>query len=186
MSHLSSNLGRLWLSSNRLATPNLLEHVYPVYLGRQIHQGDVSGTAIASQNGKKALEDHKDKNHHNNKRWLHYNQTSKPTPSNIRERNTTVTSYYNQTSIDKAAQEVRSSFTLVVAILIFESFFSGFHSINACHDNVLRGQRNAESGKYSSKKTSKSTFQMPPRVDFKFPAFLVSQIFYKKIIFKKT
>ena len=44
-----------------------------------------------------------------NTRYLHYNSYTKPTPANIRERNTTVTSYYNQQSIDKAAakQSVR-------------------------------------------------------------------------------
>jgi hypothetical protein len=40
-------------------------------------------------------------------RWLHYNITSKPTPTNIRERNIAVTSYYNQTAIDVAAEKVR-------------------------------------------------------------------------------
>ena len=44
----------------------------------------------------------------NGKRWLHYNQTSKPTAASIRERNITVTSYYNQTAIDRSAEKVRT------------------------------------------------------------------------------
>ncbi len=40
-----------------------------------------------------------------NKRWLTYNHTSKPTPESVRERNITVSSYYNQTAIDEASQQ---------------------------------------------------------------------------------
>ena len=40
------------------------------------------------------------------KRWLHYNQQDKPTAASIRERNITVSSYYNQTAIDSAAEKV--------------------------------------------------------------------------------
>ena len=36
------------------------------------------------------------------KRWLHYD---KPTPNNVRERNIAVTSYYNQQTIDIAAEK---------------------------------------------------------------------------------
>jgi len=39
------------------------------------------------------------------KRWLTYNHTSKPTPESVRERNQTVSSYYNQTAIDEACQQ---------------------------------------------------------------------------------
>ena len=54
------------------------------------------------------------------KRWLHYAQhttsyTSRtmldkpPTPASVRERNTAVTSYYNQQTIDTASLKVKSN-----------------------------------------------------------------------------
>ena len=39
---------------------------------------------------------------HGTKRWLHYD---KPTPNSVRERNIAVTSYYNQQTIDLAAEK---------------------------------------------------------------------------------
>merc|ERR1719499_2949539 len=41
------------------------------------------------------------------KRWLHYSsgRPDKPTAASIRERNTAVTSYYNQTTIDQAKKK---------------------------------------------------------------------------------
>ena len=40
------------------------------------------------------------------RRRFHHSQTDKPTASSIRERNITVSSYYNQTAIDIAAEKV--------------------------------------------------------------------------------
>lgn len=47
----------------------------------------------------------KEEQKNDNKRWLTYNHTSKPTPESVRERNATVSSYYNQTAIDEASQK---------------------------------------------------------------------------------
>merc|ERR1719290_116966 len=55
-------------------------------------------------------------------RWLHYTvraRTDKLTPPNIRERNTAVTSYYNQTTIDQAA--ARPSVRLTPATIMYSS-----------------------------------------------------------------
>lgn len=50
----------------------------------------------------------------NTKRWLHYDQTSDAaSAANMRERNRTVTSYYNQPAIDKAAAKVSSGINIV-------------------------------------------------------------------------
>ena len=64
-----------------------------------------------SQNQKKnasssvKLVQNKDAEKKSPKRWLTYNHTSKPTPESVRERNQTVSSYYNQTAIDEACQQ---------------------------------------------------------------------------------
>lgn len=47
----------------------------------------------------------KEEQKNDNKGWLTYNHTSKPTPESVRERNATVSSYYNQTAIDEASQK---------------------------------------------------------------------------------
>jgi len=53
------------------------------------------------------------------KRWLTYNHTSKPTPESVRERNQTVSSYYNQTAIDEASQT--NSVKLAPSTLMYSS-----------------------------------------------------------------
>ena len=69
------------------------------------------------------------------KRGLHYNSEPKPTPSNIRERSTTVSSYYNQPVIDNAA--LKPSVRLTPATIMYAGrSFDGSHimvSINARH-----------------------------------------------------
>ena len=62
----------------------------------------------------------------NSKRWLHYNSEAKPTPNNVRERNTTVTSYYNQTAIDNAA--AKQSVRLTPATIMYAG-----HSVDGSH-----------------------------------------------------
>ena len=64
-------------------------------------RGNSHSPSRKNQRQKEAKEDY----HGSNKRWLTYNHTSKPTPQSIRERNITVTSYYNQTAIDEACQQ---------------------------------------------------------------------------------
>jgi len=60
------------------------------------------------------------------KRGLHYNNEPKPTPNNIRERSTTVASYYNQTSIDNAAS--KQSVRLTPATIMYAGHsFDGSH-----------------------------------------------------------
>ena len=55
----------------------------------------------------------------NGKRWLHYD---KPSPASIRERNTAVTSYYNQQTIDVAA--AKPSIRLTPATIMYSSITS--------------------------------------------------------------
>jgi len=60
------------------------------------------------------------------KRGLHYNSEPKPTPSNIRERSTTVSSYYNQPVIDNAA--LKPSVRLTPATIMYAGrSFDGSH-----------------------------------------------------------
>eukprot|EP00095_Tigriopus_kingsejongensis_P002600 maker-scaffold632_size121914-snap-gene-0.19 protein:Tk02600 transcript:maker-scaffold632_size121914-snap-gene-0.19-mRNA-1 annotation:"3-methyl-2-oxobutanoate dehydrogenase mitochondrial" len=66
-------------------------------------------------------------NNINGKRWLNYNQTSKPTPASIRERNITVTSYYNQTAIDKAA--AKTSVRLAPNTIMYSGSQSTHHNV---------------------------------------------------------
>jgi hypothetical protein len=74
---------------------------------RQIHHGEKSGTAVTDPTNSAAEE--RGGGGCNSKRWLHYDQTNNDSsPASIRERNRTVTSYYNQTAIDKAAAKVRA------------------------------------------------------------------------------
>ena len=75
-----------------------------------LHQGEKTDSA-ASGGNKKITSDFVDsarrRGNQTNKRWLHYKQTDNDaSPASIRERNKTVTSYYNQTAIDKAAEKV--------------------------------------------------------------------------------
>jgi len=55
------------------------------------------------------------------KRWLHYSsgRPDKPTAASIRERNTAVTSFYNQTTIDQAA--AKPSVRLTPATIMYSS-----------------------------------------------------------------
>ena len=55
----------------------------------------------------------------NGKRWLHYD---KPSPSSLRERNTAVTSYYHQQTIDLAA--AKPSIRLTPATIMYSSITS--------------------------------------------------------------
>ena len=60
------------------------------------------------------------------KRGLHYNSEPKPTPNNMRERSTTVASYYNQTAIDNAA--AKKSVRLTPATIMYAGHsFDGSH-----------------------------------------------------------
>lgn len=60
------------------------------------------------------------------KRGLHYNSEPRPTPNNIRERSTTVASYYNQTAIDNAA--TKKSVRLTPATIMYAGHsFDGSH-----------------------------------------------------------
>ena len=61
-----------------------------------------------------------------NKRWLHYD---KPTPNSVRERNIAVTSYYNQQTIDIAAE--RPSVRLTPATIMYASI-----TADKKHDNI--------------------------------------------------
>ena len=54
------------------------------------------------------------------KRGLHYNSEPKPTPNNMRERSTTVGSYYNQTAIDNAA--AKQSVRLTPATIMYAGY----------------------------------------------------------------
>jgi len=56
------------------------------------------------------------KEQHGTKRWLHYD---KPTPNSVRERNIAVTSYYNQQTIDLAAE--KPSVRLTPATIMYAS-----------------------------------------------------------------
>lgn len=67
----------------------------------------------------------KEEYHGNNKRWLTYNHTSKPTPQSIRERNITVSSYYNQTAIDEACQQ--NSIRLTPSTIMYTGSQDGSH-----------------------------------------------------------
>ena len=65
------------------------------------------------------------------KRGLHYNSEPKPTPSNIRERSTTVSSYYNQPVIDNAA--LKPSVRLTPATIMYAGrSFDGSHIMVRC------------------------------------------------------
>ena len=67
----------------------------------------------------KAIKDKPSYKAGNGKRWLHYD---KPSPSSIRERNTAVTSYYNQQTIDLAA--AKPSVRLTPATIMYTSVTS--------------------------------------------------------------
>ena len=74
----------------------------------------------------------------NGKRWLHYNQSSLPgsnskpdDASSLRERNRTVTSYYNQTAIDRAAE--KQSVRLTPATIMY----SGANTTANNQENIL-------------------------------------------------
>ena len=70
------------------------------------------------------------------KRGLHYNSEPKPTPSNIRERSTTVASYYNQTAIDNAA--TKKSVRLTPATIMYAGHsFDGSHIMVRFYDVIL-------------------------------------------------
>ena len=110
---------------------------------RLLHGGDAAGTAKATAQSaafSKAQEEimeaaaapnratHRSQSASNGKRWLHYNQSANnnnnsngngnghDAADSVRERNLKVTSYYNQTAIDKAAQQVRQKFVDVLHV----------------------------------------------------------------------
>ena len=72
--------------------------------GSRLMHGSRGNSHSPSRKNQPQARDAKE-DHGSNKRWLTYNHTSKPTPQSIRERNITVTSYYNQTAIDEACQQ---------------------------------------------------------------------------------
>ena len=77
------------------------------------HSGKHFGIRLRGKDGKEPGKDGKGSGKRNGgaKRWLHYHQSSlpgngkQPDASALRERNRTVTSYYNQTAIDRAAEK---------------------------------------------------------------------------------
>ena len=117
MAQLGRNINRALL--DQICTPKS-----PVVIQRHLHGANAHGTKATNAKQKPRAFiagqlDHQTKQDTESqvgnsvrshkpggKRWLHYNQHDKPTASSIRERNITVSSYYNQTAIDKAAEKV--------------------------------------------------------------------------------
>jgi hypothetical protein len=106
---------------------------------RLLHQ-DKTANLAASESDKikpEANVSEKSSSSRNAKRWLHYNSasttSSKPTPASIRERNITVSSYYNQTAIDQERDSPRVSRSLerfcYMCPLLFSCFFPKLEGI---------------------------------------------------------
>eukprot|EP00090_Calanus_glacialis_P029236 TRINITY_DN4692_c0_g1_i1.p1 TRINITY_DN4692_c0_g1~~TRINITY_DN4692_c0_g1_i1.p1 ORF type:complete len:453 (-),score=153.19 TRINITY_DN4692_c0_g1_i1:116-1474(-) len=87
---------------------------------RLLHDDDPGGTDLLKPNIK--FKESRPKSIVGDKRWLHYTprtNVDKQTPTSIRERNTAVTSYYNQQSIDIASQ--KNSIRLNPATIMYSS-----------------------------------------------------------------
>ena len=84
--------------------PNPHHHPRVLTQGSRLMHGSRGNSHSPSRKNQRQAREAKEE-HGSNKRWLTYNHTSKPTPQSIRERNITVTSYYNQTAIDEACQQ---------------------------------------------------------------------------------
>lgn len=120
MAHISGSLYRL---SGRF-NPLVIENVYLITRG--IHQNPPGcsssaggpSTPLRPPDGESKEE--KSKKKPPQKRWLHYNQSSDSngfSAVSMRERNKTVTSYYNQTAIDRAAD--KNSVRLTPATIMY-------------------------------------------------------------------
>ena len=93
--------------------------------GSRLIHGSRGNSQSPSRKNQPSKAERRDQEHGSNKRWLTYNHTSKPTPQSIRERNITVSSYYNQTAIDEACQQ--NSIRLTPSTIMYTGSQDGSH-----------------------------------------------------------